>query len=197
MERSGSATPSTTLFEPLHTVYADGVNTCFGVSLACALAVLAVAQGSGARIPRFEDYPAKVLDRTPVAPQFVSKEERLAEKEIVFLFKAVERPNFAGQFVVIEWPCGSECTRMVVVDAITGSIYPPPLNNARWAFCLPIAGTDFADPEFRADSRLFILKHGCPEGLDRPCHDFYYVWESNAFKLIRKVPITIRKQLLH
>ena len=70
----------------------------------------------------------------------MSKEERLAKEDILFLFRAAEQPNFVGRCVVIQWPCGTECTRMAVADAVTGSVYPPPLNDSRWVALFQLQG---------------------------------------------------------
>jgi hypothetical protein len=37
-------------------------------------------------------------------------------------------PNFGGHYFVVNWGCGTGCLMMVVVDAITGHVYPPPLS---------------------------------------------------------------------
>jgi hypothetical protein len=180
----------------LRLVYPENVKVHFGILLTCALALSTWAQGPNSRLPRFEDYPVKeVLKAKPVPPQFITNAQLLVKEDMLFLFTAMQRPNFAGRFVAVSWPCGTECTKMAIVDGKTGTIYPPPLNNSSWAFGLPIAQQYYANPDYRADSRLFILKHGCPEGPESPCNDYYFVWENNDFKLVRMVPFTIPGQV--
>jgi hypothetical protein len=193
-------TSKITYFGPLHLVYAEGVNAFFGVSLACALAISAWAQGSGEPIPRFQDYPAfEIFKGTAALPIFTRPEERLFRTVIrqgvtkgYGVFRgAVEQekpgPNFAGHYIAIQWGCGSDCDQMAIVDANTGHIYPPPLRGkGSMYFNVPIRSFQ-RRPDFRLDSRLMILSDACPQPISG-CSAYYFLWDHNQWKLVYRKP---------
>lgn len=95
-----------------------GVSASIGITLICALAISAWAQGSGGQIPRFQDYPVKKMyNGTPVPPVLrtpVEKRFRSRILEGVSVGRGVwtgswkdakERAglNFAGHYIVIRW----------------------------------------------------------------------------------------------
>jgi hypothetical protein len=169
--------------------YPESMNACLGVSVVCALVIPSWAQGLGGPIPQFEDYPAPSVFQGKVAPpQLVTAEER--QHAGVLGKAAIRMPNFAGNYVVMEWFCGELCARVAIIDARAGTIHPSPFKTADSAFALPLARTDFQRPEYRLNSKLLVVRNACPEGFPK-CATYYFVWENNTFRQVQRVPVKV------
>ena len=180
-----------------------------GALLAVLTSLTAVAQPkspaqSTAALPRFEDYAvAEVYKGTPAAPRIVTPEARSYRTRIregvtkgVGVFRDVKDepgPNFAGHYIVVQIMCGSPCTVMVIVDAQTGIIYDPPISAGKSGpdkLVLPFVPFDLAKLEFHVNSRLFeITGCGAESAAVEGCSIYYFLWESNNWKLLRRVPL--------
>jgi len=72
--------------------------------------------------PSFEEYPTdEIYAGTPTAVDFDAYPEAAA------FFTAItngaqEGPNFAGQYTVVSWGCGTSCQSSAIIDAKTGAI---------------------------------------------------------------------------
>lgn len=86
------------------------------------------------------------------------------------------KPNFAGQYIVIQWGCGTECFQYAVVDAKTGQISQPPVPGQHREYF------DTGHLDFRLHSRLMIVKTNCAMGNPERCDRDYFVWEKNRFR---------------
>jgi hypothetical protein len=167
----------------------------------CCLIVSALAQKT--QTPLFEDYPvSEMFKGTPVPPQIVTPEERYYRTVIrqgvskgwgVFRDgKEQPGPNFAGHYIGVEWGCGTGCRMMVFVDAETGKIEYPPLSFGHKGTdqtVLPMLGLGSAEIEFKANSRLLIMKTCRPgvTNLDAPRYVYHFLWQDNKWSLLRRV----------
>ena len=128
-------------------------------------------------VPRFEDFPVEAMfDRTPAPVILASARARMFRT--VLTMQAKERPNFAGQYRVATWGCGSDCHAFAIINAKTGTVYFHP--DALWIGGLP--GNDEDRIQFRKNSRLFVLagaRNDQGEG------KYYYEWTGTRLKLIR------------
>jgi len=159
---------------------------------------------SPAAVPSFEDFPVRIFDGTPAPPQLVEPWEKMYRTRILdgvdkpdgafrgSKYLPSKGPNFAGHYFIINWGCGSGCLMMVVVDALTGHVYPPPLsvgNAGNQKIGIPSLGTGWADFDYRPDSRLFMMKT-CPEG-GGFAYPFsgtsYFTIESNGWRLLKRL----------
>ena len=97
---------------------------------------------------------------------------------------ARDGPNFAGQFTVVTWGCGTACTQRSVVDVRSGAVYFAP-------FALVAVS-------YRLDSRLLIVDppeeirafHGgeCPpDAWLKESH--YYEWTGTQLTLVHTLPV--------
>lgn len=69
------------------------------------------AQDTDRNLPRFEDYPVDVDDEPPVlSRRLYSKRSALAS----------EAPDFAGEFIVYQWGCGTGCGESGIVNMRSG-----------------------------------------------------------------------------
>ncbi len=143
----------------------------------------ALAQGQS--LPRFESYRVCELFRGKAAPAIIS-DRRARLFRTMIKEQAKGQPNFAGHYNLATSGCGSDCRGFALIDARTGRVY----FNPR---ALYVAGVPFQDEDrlqFRPDSRLLIIS-GSVDGVGGYQDEatFYYVWERNRFRLLRKTKI--------
>ncbi|HEY6307753.1 MAG TPA: hypothetical protein VI488_14980 [Candidatus Angelobacter sp.] len=133
---------------------------------------------------KFEDYAVtKVFQGKPAPPILATEAHRLFRTMI--RQGAAKGPNFAGQYAIAEWGCGSSCMSMAVVDAAAGHVYDPPFHSlVMFSTAHP---RDYQGPVYRLKSRLLIAD-GCPDEDETKCGTFYYEWTNNQFKLLRFDP---------
>ena len=111
-----------------------------GLTLSAAL-LFVLSISSRAQSPKFADYPVdQVFSGTPAAPKLITPLERRYRSRIRYGVKkgwGVFRdgkesdqpgPNFAGDFIVIQWGCGAPCLMMAMVDARSGEVFYPPMS---------------------------------------------------------------------
>lgn len=131
-------------------------------------------------VPRFEDFPVEAMYDGKLAPVILDT-TRARQFRTVLITQAKERPNFAGQYRVAIWGCGSDCHAFAIIDARTGTAYFHP--EALWVGGLP--GNDDDRIQFRKNSRLFVLvgaRNDKGEGT------YYYEWTGKRLELIRTAP---------
>jgi hypothetical protein len=145
--------------------------------------------------PRFEDYPAKPYAGTNAAADVRSDpRSRLYRTQLSGWSR--EKPNFAGHYIVATWGCGTGCTQLAVIDALTGKVFHPP--GARTNSVVDVheallvaedfpRRADFGAVRYRADSRLLILI-GMPENRMENRGISYFVWENDGLRRIRFIP---------
>jgi hypothetical protein len=110
----------------------------------------------------------------------------------------VAGPNFAGHYIIVQWGCGSPCIMMVVVDASTGDVLPPPISagsGGASALTLPLLVTGDSAPwpakiEFHLNSRLLIAKATSDmKRLPSSSYIYYFLLERNEWHLLSKVAL--------
>ncbi|MDC8771717.1 hypothetical protein [Roseateles albus] len=144
--------------------------------------------------PMFEKFPAEVFAGSNAAPILHGDPKtRMFRSRLARWAK--ERPNFAGHYILATWGCGTECTQISIIDALTGRIYHPPGVSTNVAVnvheSLLEGGGDLWHAagaiKFKPDSRLLILI-GMPEERVENRGVSYYVLENNKLRRIRFVP---------
>ncbi|MYN43582.1 hypothetical protein GTP23_00695 [Pseudoduganella sp. FT93W] len=142
--------------------------------------------------PRFQDFPAKrYAGKNAVADLSGSPLTKAYRTRIKAWAK--EKPNFAGHFILATWGCGSDCTQLAIIDAVTGKVFHPAgvtTNVAVNVHQKLLEGGDLWHAsgaiKFQADSRLLILI-GSPEEDIKRRGISYYVWNENHLSLVRFV----------
>jgi hypothetical protein len=140
---------------------------------------------------KFQDYPARsVYKGKPARPLLVTETDRLFRATI--RQAAQKGPNFAGQYAIAHWGCGSSCFSFVIVDGVTGRVY----DRAPFGmFFVPFRGTstgrDYEGLVYKLSSRLLVLD-GCAE--KNQCGTYYYEWRKNRFALLGFEPLEPSKE---
>jgi hypothetical protein len=124
-------------------------------------------------VPRFESYPAgPMFTGAPAKVDFKSDREGLRFK--TRLSEGIKQgSNFAGEYTIVRWGCGSPCGAGAILHTPTGRIC------AWFESC--------GGEEFKPDSRLLIINPGdnlFPEL--RGCNTAYYLWDGK--KLSKLLP---------
>jgi hypothetical protein len=137
----------------------------------------------------------KAADRLPDA------DERYRESVTL---DALRGPNFAGQYTIAGWSCGTGCSSMVVVDSRTGTLYRDvPFGTLDTSGNPQSENHVYAGLSFQRDSSLLVIE-GCldadfrdAKGQPPDCSRSYYQWVSPRFKLLRKIPLPAPIWLKH
>lgn len=150
--------------------------------------------------PRPADYPATPYTGPNAAPD-VRSERRSRMYRTQLRGWAREKPNFAGHYILATWGCGTGCTQIAVIDALTGKVFHPP--GVRTNSIVDVDGEllvdgdssprreDFGALRYSADSRLLVLI-GMPENRAENRGISYFVWEDDRLRrirLVRKAPV--------
>lgn len=146
--------------------------------------------------PRLKDYPAVPYAGANAAPD-VRTDPRSRMYRTQLRGWATEKPNFAGHYILATWGCGTGCTQIAVIDALTGKVFHPPgvrTNSVVNVHHELLADgdssprrADFGALQYSLDSRLLILI-GTPEHRIENRGISYFVWENDALRRIRFVP---------
>lgn len=151
-----------------------------------ALILFVVVLGGTARSQSwpFHEYPAAVFRGRPARPKL---DTPIAKEHATRIsIAALEGPNFAGHYRVVDWGCGSSCGVYVIVDEQSGKVFAPPEISK--GVDLGVAG-----PEFRVDSSLMVIA-SCAEpkvyGL-KNCKRRFYRWDGSRLVLLKSEPVKV------
>ena len=125
------------------------------------------AQSPTKRVPKFSDF--HVAERFTGTPAEVDFESDPKGREFkTRLSKGLKLgPNFAGEYTIVRWGCGSPCGLGAILHTPTGRIC------AWFSSC--------GDESFKLDSRLLVLD---PEASSDPDNHLfktrYLLWDGNS-----------------
>lgn len=151
------------------------------ISLAC------LTSAQVRRLPRFEDYPAEVIQVSPAPAKIIGAQARNYRTRLSE--GAKEEPNFAGHYTLVSWGIGTDCRMLAVADAKTGRVYFLP--GVRAVLKMPSQVEDSI--QYRADSRLLVISGEVWDGgrLWRDAATYYYEWGGGRLRLIRKTALKL------
>ncbi len=146
-----------------------------------ALPLLAVSAAAQNRVPQFKDYPMTETYTGKTAPLVLTGDARMFRTRLRAAAK--KQPNFAGQYILTTWGCGSGCLAGAVIDAKTGKVYEFPHTLCCWE---ADADENFRPLEFRLNSRLIVFS-GVRNEADGDNGAHFYKFENGRFTHIRSV----------
>lgn len=139
-------------------------------------------RGTPPRAPQFRDFPADVysgpvrapnLDSHPAARRYETRLESAAKGRV----------NFAGEFLVTTWGCGTGCLMGAVIAARTGEVTFLPGTVCCWSE----VSHDVNPIDFRADSSLLVFAGLLDEEGAMARH--FYELRDGRFRLISTLPL--------
>lgn len=124
--------------------------------------------------PTFADFPAQPAFAGAPAPVDLTSPSWAHTFRTTLREGAVTGPNFAGEFTIITWGCGTMCRSYAIVSARTGRVFPD-------------TTLDFSchQPEYQLGSTLVIERSDstdtgpCGEGTTR-----YLRWTGDSFMVV-------------
>lgn len=140
-----------------------------------------IRQAKRARTPQFGDYPVKEIYKGRAARvRLDSSKARMFRTRL--REDSRSGPNFAGHYTVVIWGCGTGCAQMGVVDAKTGKVYFPPVE---WMDIPDMEDEQSRGKFFRLDSKLLVITKSNYD-INRSYTAYYYLFDKNRFRLLRK-----------
>ncbi|UUS66854.1 MULTISPECIES: hypothetical protein [unclassified Acinetobacter] len=131
-------------------------------------------------IPKFSDYPARIYTGPTSAPKLTTPYHKNYKTRLTNSSK--EDINFAGEYVLSVWGCGTSCRVYTFINKRTGAILDTPFGGEGGENIVSI----------RANSKVIITT----EELYTNDYDslgymaYYYVLESGRFKKVAQLPIS-------
>jgi hypothetical protein len=144
--------------------------------------------------PRASDYPAKPYTGRNATPD-VKSHPRSRHYRTQLRNWAAEKPNFAGHYILATWGCGTGCTEIAIIDAITGKVFHPAGAQANSIVDVDAElleddtsrrRDDFGALRHSPDSRLLVV-FGMLDNKPANRGIAWFVWENEALKRIRFV----------
>jgi hypothetical protein len=132
--------------------------------------------------PRFSEYPSEPVE-IPAAPKLDFSGGDLSEEEREAVLRALSLgPNFAGHLTAMLTRCGAKCSRLVLVDWISGAIQglpaPVPQPEIQGLPCRPDEAL-----LVRRDSRLMSTSRVRGSTVVTQ----YYVWNQKNAALVQSI----------
>jgi hypothetical protein len=119
--------------------------------------------------PKFEDYP--IVKKYSGRPGKVDLGSDPRAKEFrTMLRRGIHKgANFAGEFTVVEWGCGTQCQTYGILNTRTGRV-------VGWR------EVNYCGAQFRIDSRLLVFNPHPDQHSVLQCDPEYFVMENGRLK---------------
>ena len=128
----------------------------------------------------FDKYPVtEIFHGKPAVPHLNTPYAR--EYRTRIRQGAAGGPNFAGQYTVVNWGCGTCCGLFAIVNASTGKVYDQPQRGH-------ICGGLY----YRLNSTLFVVEHQENGGQERIGERRFYNWNGSRLVLLKIEPFDER-----
>lgn len=128
-------------------------------------------------MPRFEEYSAKVYSGSPRPPDLSSHPDARHYRTRLRNAAAGD-VNFAGEYVLTTWGCGTTCLMGAVINAKSGAVHFLPGSICCW-FNL---GDDINPIDYRLDSNLIVFTGYLNEEETMTTH--YFEFRNDEFRLL-------------
>jgi len=144
-----------------------------------------------ASAPRFEQYPVKTSPPSSPAQLDLRSNPIARSYRTVIRREMSQGANFAGQYRVAIWGCGSSCAQFAVVNLKSGRVIT--VNGVDTVSGVHLGADDFLPGtdsgawgfRFKKDSRLLVLVGTINEN-DAKQGAFYYLLKGDGLELVHK-----------
>ncbi len=133
--------------------------------------------------PSFENFPVKTSQVGSI-PKLRLTTRLARQYKTTISTEATKPSNFAGEFRVATWGCGTDCRGFAIISKHTGVVYTLPGVE----YIAGVMGNDDERIAFKLDSRLLIIT-GSMNDNSKDEGTFYYEWTGRNLKLLAKLPI--------
>jgi hypothetical protein len=133
-----------------------------------------------AAVPQYRDYAAARTHFGPNAPVVLTKQAIMYRTRLREAAK--EEPNFAGNYVLTYWGCGTSCVMGAVIDVATGEVTWLPFSVC----CATSVDPGFQPINFKPNSRLVVFAGLRNE--QQPMGAHFYWFDGREFRFIATVP---------
>lgn len=131
-----------------------------------------------ANVPQFDEYAAKIYSGSVSSPDLLSHPN--ARTYRTRLRNAAKGDiNFAGNYLLTTWGCGTTCIMGAVINAKSGAVHFLPGSICCWFK----AGEDVIPIDYRLDSDLIIFTGLINE--QEPIAKHYYEFREGEFMLLK------------
>ena len=129
-------------------------------------------------IPKFSDFRVNLKASYPQTK--LNTDSKLTKRFKTMLSSYLDAgPNFAGEYALASWGCGSSCLRHAIINVQNGRTFWPKEIEATFNLLSCSKDTLY----FQSASKLLIVnkKHE-----DDQIEQTYMIWEKSRFKLVTK-----------
>ncbi len=131
-------------------------------------------------VPQFASYPVAQVYTGPNAQPILDTPRKHAYRTRLRAAAAM-KPDFAGEYVVATWGCGTACIAGAVVNVRTGRVTFLPGSVSGWG----AVDTTFEPVERRVGSSLIVLAGMINE--QEPLGAHFYLFDGTTFRHIHTV----------
>ena len=148
---------------------------------------ITIANAAPLNPPSFARYPSVPSYGAKPAPVNLASHPRAKTYRTMLRDGAKSGPNFAGQYTIVGWGCGTSCLDFAIVDARSGAVYFPPFGVVSSVH----VDTTPGEPEptygalrYRVDSSLLVVL-GAPGEAEELEGISYYHWNGKKLVQVR------------
>ena len=142
--------------------------------------------------PKFSDYPVARYGGKNAKPDLSRNTPSWQFRTRISKW-GLERPNFAGHYVLATWGCGTDCTQLTIIDAINGKVYHPEGIRSNVAVNVHQSLLDGSSGwreegsvKFTSESSLLVVV-GMPEERAADRGISYFLWRNNRMERVKFV----------
>ncbi|TGD93414.1 hypothetical protein [Methylobacterium nonmethylotrophicum] len=150
--------------------------------------LLGASAAQAAAAPRFADFRVRAIYAGPTPPPVLDTADKRLYRTRLIDAARTGKPNFAGEFILTTWGCGTSCETVAVISARTGEVFYPPFRAMGGETLQEAAGeAPSVRIETRVDSRLLVLK-GRRHDDETADARHYYTFDGRTFAHVVSVP---------
>jgi hypothetical protein len=133
--------------------------------------------------PKFEEFPAVLYKGANAQPLLEDSKGALLFRTRIRQWSR-QRPNFAGQYILATWGCGTECAQITLINAVSGKVIMQEGIRSNVVTNVHDEVLTEGSLRFRPDSRLLVVI-GMPEEEPKLRGISYFVMRDDHLDRVR------------